>query len=63
MFYFLAEVDQQIAQFGKIKTLAEKASGFRAQREEMRKAKENQDVDMSDGESDEEIDWRQQNIF
>ena len=61
----LDEVDMQIAMFGKTKELADKAAGFRAKREELRKAKEaaNDDDDMSDSGSDEEIDWRQQNIF
>lgn len=55
----------QIAMFGKTKELADKAAGFRAKREELRKAKQaaNDDDDMSDSGSDEEIDWRQQNIF
>jgi len=61
----ITEVDMQIAMFGKTKELADKAAGFRAKREELRKAKEaaNDDDDMSDSGSDEEIDWRQQNIF
>ena len=55
----------QIAMFGKTKALADKAAGFRAEREQLRKAKDanNDEDDMSDSGSDEEIDWRQQNIF
>ena len=33
-----AEVDQQINQFGKIKTLADRATSLRDKREEMRRA-------------------------
>ena len=61
---FSAEVDQQIAQFGKIKTLADKAGELRETRHQLReKAQTKEDVEMSDSDSDEEIDWRQQNIF
>ena len=56
-------MDQQITQFAKIKTLADKAGECRGQRIEKLTNKDAEEVmDMSSDE-DEEIDWRQQNIF
>jgi len=58
------EVDQQIAMFSKTKSLADRVKDLRQKREELRKKKqeEAQDEEMSSG-SEDEVDWRQQNIF
>jgi len=59
----IAEVDQQITQFTKIKTLADKAGECREQRIEKLTSKETAEVMEMSSDEDEEIDWRQQNIF
>ena len=59
----IAEVDQQITQFTKIKTLADKAGECREQRIEKLTSKESAEVMEMSSDEDEEIDWRQQNIF
>jgi len=58
------EVDQQIAMFSKTKSLADRVKDLRQKREELRKKKqeEAQDEEMSSS-SEDEVDWRQQNIF
>lgn len=58
------EVDQQIAMFTKTKSLADRVKDLRKKREELRKKKQEaaQDEEMSSG-SEDEVDWRQQNIF
>ena len=60
----LDEVDQQIAMFTKTKSLADRVKDLRKKREELRKKKQEaaQDEEMSSG-SEDEVDWRQQNIF
>lgn len=60
----ISEVDHQIELFNKTKGLADKAASLREMREKLRKRQlEDKDISDSDEDSDEEIDWRQQNIF
>ncbi|CAG5107534.1 Oidioi.mRNA.OKI2018_I69.chr1.g3373.t1.cds [Oikopleura dioica] len=58
------EVDQQIAMFSKTKDLADRVKELRKKREELRQKKLEavEDEEMSSG-SEDEVDWRQQNIF
>ena len=59
----LVEVDLQMSLFTKTKSLADRAAALRAKREELRNLEQTHEMDVSDSDSDTEIDWRQQNIF